>query len=232
MEKATQVASPEQLNGKDTEYPLEPTKDEVQLALTDLPVLPVRNTVVFPGVVVSLLVAREQSIRAIEEAMSKNRLLFAVTQLNEHLEDPGLDDLYIVGVEAYIERVIKLPDGTTNVLLRGQHRMKRIAYTQESPYARVSAEVITDTIESSLALEALRRAVLALFEKCVSVNPTLAEDVYITSINISEAGLMADFVVSTLELPIRVRQNVLEALSVEQRLQKVSILLSKELDIL
>ena len=232
MEKATQVASSEQLNGKDTEYPLESTKDEVQLTLTDLPVLPVRNTVVFPGVVVSLLVAREQSIRAIEEAMSKNRLLFAVTQLNEHLEDPGLDDLYIVGVEAYIERVIKLPDGTTNILLRGQHRMKRIAYTQELPYARVSAEVITDTIESTLAIEALRRAVLALFEKCVSVNPTLAEDVYITAINISEAGLMADFVVSTLELPIRVRQNVLEALSVEQRLQKVSILLSKELDIL
>ena len=232
MEKANQSASTKQLNDEDTEYTLELPKDEVQAVLVDLPLLPIRNTVLFPGTVVSLLVTREQSLRALEEAMGQKRLLFAVTQLNEHQEEPGAEDLYVVGVEAYIERLLKLPDGTINVFLRGRHRLQRLAYTQELPYIRVSAEVIPDTVESTLAIEALRRAVLALFEKCVQVNPLVTEDVYITAINISEAGLMADFVVSTLELPISVRQNVLEASNIEQRLQKASILLSKELDIL
>ncbi len=231
MEKATQVASLEQLNGEDDEDSLEMPQEQ-QREVMDLPLLPVRNTVLLPNVVVPLLVSRDQSLRAIEEAMSKDHLLFMVTQLHEHMENPGPDDLYDVGVEGFIDRVLKMPDGTTSILVRGQRRLQRIAYTQELPYIRALTEVISDKGESTLALEALRRAVLALFEKCVKLNVTLTEEAYITAMNIDQAGLMADFIVSSLDLPIPLRQSVLEAFNVEQRLQKVSILLSKELDIL
>ncbi|MBV9229333.1 MAG: endopeptidase La [Chloroflexi bacterium] len=200
--------------------------------MLELPLLPIRNTVLIPNVVVPLLVGRDQSIKAIEEATSKDHAMFVVTQLNENMEDPGAEDVYEVGVEGIIDRVLKMPDGTMNILIRGQRRLRRIEYTQYMPYMRVQAEVIPEETEPSMALEALKRAVLALFEKCVKLNTTLSDDAYITAMNIDEPGLMADFIISSLEMPIPLRQNILEAFNVEQRLQKVSILLSKELDIL
>ena len=232
MKKATQVAPVEESNSESNEYSTRIAQEQTQSVVVDLPLLAVRNTVLLPNVVVSLVVTQVQSQRAIEEAMSKDRLLFAVTQLHEQTENPGPDDFYTIGVEGHIERLLRMPDGTISILLRGRRRLKRIAYTQTMPFLSVEAEVITDIIASTLALEALRRTVLAQYEQCARLNPLLSEDVYITAMNINDAGLMADFVVSTLDLPVPARQNVLESLSVEQRLQKASILLSKELDIL
>ncbi len=234
MEKGTQVATPEQLNGNDNLVSgILDLPEEKHQEILELPLLPVRNTVLIPNVVVPLLVGRDQSIKAIEEAMSKDHLLFVVTQLNESQEDPGLEDIYEIGVEGFVDRVLKMPDGTMSILIRGQRRLRRLKYiTQSLPYALVQVEVVKEEVESTLALEALRRAVLALFEKCVKLNNTLSDDAYITAMNIDQPGSMADFIVSSLETPIPIRQNILEAFNVEQRLQKVSILLSKELDIL
>ncbi len=232
MEKAIEVASVEQLNGENNEYTSDLVDEQEQPAFVHLPLLPVRNTVLLPNVVASLVVTQAQAQRAIEEAINTDHLLFAVTQLHEQLENPGTDDFYTIGVESHIERMLRMPDGTMSILLRGRRRLRRIAFTQELPYIRVQAEVILDKVESTLALEALRRAVLAQYEQCVNLNPLLSDEVYITAMNIRDAGLIADFVVSTLDLPVPARQNVLESFSVEQRLQKASILLSKELDIL
>lgn len=232
MEDATEVISTEQLDdNKDT---MEETLviNERQSETYDLPVLPVRNTVLFPNVIVPLLVAREASIQAIEEAMHKDRLLFVVTQHDEVQENPGLEETYTIGVEGYIERILKMPDGNTSVLVRGQRRMRRLSYTQETPYWRVQAEVVRNVIESSMIIEALRRAILALFEKCTKLNPLLPEDAYVTAMNLEDVGAMADFIVSTLDLPIVTRQEILETFNVEQRLHQLSQLLSKELDIL
>src|ERR1700686_1434750 len=91
----------------------------------ELPLLPIRNTVLIPNVVTPLMVGREQSIKAIEAAVSKDRTLFVVTQRNEEQEDPGLEDVYTIGVEGVVDRVLKLPDGTTSVLIHGQRRMRR-----------------------------------------------------------------------------------------------------------
>jgi ATP-dependent Lon protease len=177
-------------------------------------------------------VGREQSIKAIEEAMNKDRILFVVTQLNEELEDPGQDDVYTVGVEGMIDRVLKMPDGTTSVLLHGQRRLRRLEYTQQTPFMRVRAEIVDEETERTLTVEALVRAALALFEKCVKLSNTLPEEAYITAMNIDQPGWLADFIVSALEPPVAVRQSILEAFSVEERLQKTCILLTKELNIL
>ncbi len=97
----------------------------------ELPMLPVRSTVLFPNVVVPLMVGREPSLKAIEEAASKKCGLFVVTQLQEEIEDPGPDDVYVMGVECTIDRQLKMPDGSTTLLLRGQRRLRRLAYTQQ-----------------------------------------------------------------------------------------------------
>jgi ATP-dependent Lon protease len=141
--------------------------------MLELPVLPIRNTVLLPNVVTPLIVEREQSIRTIEDAMSKDRTLFVVAQLNEELEDLGPDDLYTVGVEGVIDRVLKLPDGTTSILLHGQQRLRLLEYTQKTPFMRVRAEIVQEETERTLAVEALVRAALALFEKCVKFSSTL-----------------------------------------------------------
>src|SRR5579885_2221335 len=233
MEKAIQVATPEQLiEDNITIHDDLDVLQEQQKELRDLPLLPVRNTVLLPNVAVSLLVGRDQSIKAIEEAISKDHLLFAVTQLNEMTEDPGPEDVYTIGVEGFIDRILKLPDGSLNILIRGKRRRRRLACTQCLPYLRVQTEIVPDELEPTLALEALRRAVLTLFEKCVKLSSVLSEDIYIAAMNIDQPGAMADFIVSSLEAPIPIRQDILEAFNVEERLQRVNILLSKELDIL
>jgi len=198
----------------------------------ELPLLPIRNTVLMPNVVTPLFVGRDQSMKAIDDAMGRGRTLFVVTQLNEEIEDPGPDDMYIVGVEGSIDRLLKMPDGTTSILIRGQRRLRLLEYTQQTPFMRVRVETVHEEAERTLTLEALVRAVLALFEKCVKLSRTLPEEAYITAMNIDEPGWLADFILSSLEPSIPSRQDILEAFNVEERLQKISILLSKELNIL
>src|SRR6266702_3668289 len=205
---------------------------EQQILAHELPLLPIRNTVLIPNVVTPLMVGREQSIKAIEYAMSRDRLMFVVTQTNEEMEDPGPDDVYTIGVEGVIDRVLKLPDGSTSVLIHGQRRMRRLEYTQQTPFMRVRTEIIQEETERTLTVEALVRAALALFEKCIKLSSTLPDEAFITAMNIDEPGWLADFIVSSLEAPISVRQEILEAFNVEQRLQKTCILLTKELNIL
>ncbi|MGH2494382.1 MAG: endopeptidase La [Ktedonobacteraceae bacterium] len=198
----------------------------------EFPLLPIRNTVLIPNVVTPLMVGREQSIKAIEAAMSAERMLFVVTQKNEELEDPGPEDVYTIGVEAVIDRVLKLPDGTTSVLIHGQRRLRRLEYTQTAPFMCVQTEVIQEETERTLAVEALMRATLALFEKCIKLSNILPDEAFITAMNIDKPGWLADFIVSTLDTSIATRQEILESFNVEERLQKTCILLSKELNIL
>lgn len=233
MEKATQVAISEQLNGDgevvsdDLDIPQENHRE-----IVELPLLPIRNMVLLPNVVMPLLVGREPSLKAIEEALSADHMLFVVTQLDENQEDPSEEDVYTIGVEGHIDRILKLPDGTISILLRGQRRMRRLTYIQRHPSVRVAAEAVSEDLEATPALEALKRAVLALFEKCVRLNPALSEDMYISALNIDEPGLLADFVVSAIDVPFALSQEVLETFHIERRLQKVHLHLSKELDIL
>jgi ATP-dependent Lon protease len=221
--KTTRTSTRKQSNNKN---------DLTEKAILNLPLLSIRNTVLLPNLVTPLIVGQEQSLKAIEEAMKKDRILFVVTQLNEDLEDPGQDDVYTVGVEGMVDRVLKMPDGTTSVLLHGQRRLRRLEYTQQTPFLRVRAEIVDEETERTLTVDALVRATMALFEKCVKLSNTLPEEAYITAMNIEQPGWLADFIVSAIEPPIAVRQSILEAFSIEERLQQTCILLTKELNIL
>src|SRR5947209_6738602 len=173
--------------------------DVADTDILNLPLLPIRNTVLLPNLVTPLIVGRDQSIKAIEEALNKDRILFVVTQLNEELEDPGQDDVYIIGVEGMVDRVLKMPDGTTSVLLHGQRRLTRLEYTQQTPFIRVRAEIVDEEIERTLTVDALVRATMALFEKCVKLSNTLPEEAYLTALNMNQQRCLPDLIVSAIK---------------------------------
>ncbi len=198
----------------------------------EAPVLPVRENVLFPHMITPLFVGRDRSIKAIEAAQASNESLIVVTQRDPELEDPRPEELHTIGTEVLIGRTLRMPDGSTSVLTQGQRRAQIIEFTQIEPYLRARVHLIDDPITKPPATEALMRAVLALFEKVIHLNRALPEDAYVYAMNVTEPGWLADLVASTLDLELPIRQEVLEILDPASRLQRLSILLAKELDVL
>jgi ATP-dependent Lon protease len=197
-----------------------------------LAVLPLINTVIYPHIGISLYVTREPSARAVEEAIARNLPILVVAQRSPEQEEIGPDDVYAVGTEATIGRVLKLPDGHSNVLVQGQRRVRILGYDQILPFLIARVEPIEETTDKPITTEALMRAVLALFEKCVKSSKNLPEDHYVAAMNVEEPGRLADLVASSLDLSMAQRQDLLETIDPAERLQKVTIHLSRELELL
>ncbi len=207
--------------------------DEVEETISgDYPLLPLRDTVVFPQMIAPLMVGRDRSIKAVEAAVGADNLIVAVAQRNPEVQDPDLDDLYSVGVEMVIGRLLRLPDGSTNILAQGRRRVRIVELSQTRPYLRARVEPLQDLFKATLGTEALMRVVLSLFEKVVQLSRTLPEDAYVAAMNLAEPGALADLIASLLDLEVGVRQELLETLDPTQRLQRLSILLAQELDVL
>ncbi|MFH1485237.1 MAG: endopeptidase La [Chloroflexota bacterium] len=197
-----------------------------------LPLLPRRDTVLFPHMLAQLFVRRESSVGAIEEAMASEQSILVVARRDLKTTEVTPEGLYNVGAEGTIGRVLKMPDGATSLWLQGKRRVRITSYIQTEPYPRVSIVPIEEPVDNSMQTEALRRAVLALFEKVVKLSPNIQEESYIAAMNVDEPGWLADLVASSLDLSLAQRQEILETLPPQERLQKVSILLAKELDVL
>jgi ATP-dependent Lon protease len=220
------------INNEESFLPRAARNAQTVSAHSDLAVLPLINTVVFPRAVIPLYVSRDQSLRAVEAAAAHDSNLLVVAQRDSEKEAVGAEDLYEIGVEADVGRVLKMPDGHTSVLVQGLRRVRILEYIQQEPHLIARVEPIDDTYEKTIAIEALMRAVLALFEKTIKASKTLPEEAYIAAMNVDEPGWLADLVAGHLDASVSQRQDILQTLSPEERLQKVSILLSKELDIL
>lgn len=200
--------------------------------IIEAPLLPMRETVLFPHVVTPLFVGRNRSMKAIEAAQLNNETLIVVTQRDAETEDPRPEELYAIGTEVLIGRTLRMPDGSTSVLTQGQRRAEVLEITRYEPYFRARVRLIDDPVTRPPATEALMRAVLALFEKVIQLNRALPEDAYVYAMNITEPGWLADLVASTIELEVSARQELLEILNPTDRLQRLSIYLAKELDVL
>ncbi|HTP10154.1 MAG TPA: endopeptidase La [Anaerolineae bacterium] len=200
--------------------------------IIEVPLLPARDTVLFPHMVSPLFVGRDRSVKAIEAAQLNRESLIVVVQLDPDNEDPHPEDFYRIGTEVLIGRALRMPDGTTSVLAQGQRRAEILDFVQTEPYYRVRVRLIDDPISKPASTEALMRAVLALFEKVIQFNRALPEDAYVYAMNVAEPGWLADLVSSTIELEVTTRQELLEILDPNSRLQRLSILLAKELDVL
>jgi ATP-dependent Lon protease len=198
----------------------------------EYPVLPTPDTVVFPNLVTPLFLGRDRSARAVEAAEAMRVPLLVVAQRNPEIEDPDISDLYTIGTAVDIGRVLRMPDGSTTVLVQGIERVRIVEMVDTEPYLRVRGVPLYEDERHDMASEALMRAVLALFEKVVNLNPNLPEDAYVAAMNEREPGSLADLLGHVLELDLEQRQELLETLDANVRLQRLSIMLGQELDVL
>lgn len=194
--------------------------------------LPLRDIVLFPQMVMPLFIGRERSLEAVRAAIANDENLIVATQRNSNMVDPGLSDIYAIGTEITIGKALRMPDNSTSVLAQGRRRVEIVEFIQWEPYIRVKARAVVEPMTWDRNTEALMRAVITLFEKMVSLNRTIPEDAYTFAINIDEPGWLADFIASTLNVSVEARQEILEAVDANERLQKVSIVVAKELDVL
>ena len=196
------------------------------------PLLPLRDIVFYPKMVSPLIVGRERSIEAVEVALEQDEPLIVASQRDPDVEYVEPNDLYGFGTDVIISRMLRMPDGTLSILAQGRQRVQILEYVHLDPYIRVRAVPIYESTERSRETEALIRATLALFEKVVELNRSLPDDLYVFAMNIREPGWLVDLITQSLSLETAERQEVLETLDPVERLQRVNLLLAKELDVL
>ncbi len=211
----------------------ETEKDLFSLPET-LPLLPVRDIVIFPYMVLPLFVSREKSIKALEEALSKDRLIFLVSQQNLTEEEPSLKDLYRVGTVALIMKMLKLPDGKIKILIQGLSKASVKETLQTLPYFLVKVENIKDPFitEITLETEALMRNVKEELERIVSYGKFLSPDLMFILESVDDPGRLADLVASNLDLTVEKAQEILEIFDPIERLKVLSEVLGKEVQVL
>ena len=200
--------------------------------IIEAPLLPLRDMVVFPRMVTPLFVGRDRSIKAIEVARERGEPIIAVAQRNPDTADVGPEGIYTIGTQMLLGRTLRLPDGTVSIMGQGTRRVQIVEYVHLEPYIRVRALPIHEKGEKSSFNEALMRAVLALYEKVVRLDRTLPEESYVFAMNVDEPGWLGDLITQALSLDIAECQEILETLDSATRLQRVSVLLAKELDVL
>ncbi len=197
-----------------------------------IPLLPLRGVLVFPYMVIHLDVGREKSISALEEAMIGDREIFLATQKDAQNDFPGHDDIYTVGSVAEIKQLLKLPGGTIRVLVEGLRRGEIIEYLEDEPFYRVRITEYDEVVEKNPEIEALMRNIIYLFEQYVKLGKKIAPETVVSIITIEEPSRLADLIATHLALKITEKQAILEALDVKVRLEKLSSILAKEIEIL
>ena len=198
-----------------------------------IPLLPIRDQVYFPHMIFPLLVGREKSVRALDEAIAHGKQIMLVTQRRVQTEDPTPDELYQIGIVAEIMQILRVPDGTVRVMLEGIERVRIVGYIQEFPYFKVVAEPMPTEERKDLEVEALMRGATAQFEQIVNLGRNIAPEALINVVNTDEPGRLADTIIPYLQqLRVDVKQEILETLDVRARMEKLSIVLKKELEIL
>jgi ATP-dependent Lon protease len=198
----------------------------------ELPILPLRGSVLFPHVIIPILVGQEKSMRLVDEVVMGNRIIGIVALKNREVEDPRPEDFFPVGTAAVIAKMIKLPDGTISIMAQGLERIRLSQITQTDPYFRASVEALPDAAEKDKEVEALMVNLRRLFQQAVELSPHLPAELSILALNIDESGMLADMVISNLNLSVEEKQEVLEATEVKARLRRVTELLTGQLEAL
>jgi ATP-dependent Lon protease len=202
---------------------------------SELPILPLRDTVLFPNSFMPLAVARESSVRLIDDAIANGKLIAVFTQRDAAIEEPAQDDLYTVGTATHIHKMFKLPDGSLRLIVQGLARLKLDEVVSTHPYlrAKVSAAAEDTNDADRLEIDALARNIKTNFQQVVSLSPLLSDDLQTLAMNITEPGRLADFIASSLStISTQVKQEVLETLDIRARMDNLNRILIKELEVL
>ncbi len=216
----------------------EPTTIETDLNPTpiypkELPLLPIRDQVYFPHMIFPLLVGREKSVRALEDAAANQRFIFIVAQRDLQAEDPKPENIYEVGIVAEIMQILRVPDGTVRVMLEGVDRCRIVRYLATEPFYCVQLEAIPSVETIDLPTEALMRSVIQQFEHVVGISKNIQPEAMVNVLNTDEPGRLADTITPYLrQMRIDQQQEVLETQDARERLEKLATVLKKEAEIL
>ncbi|MDR3256648.1 MAG: endopeptidase La [Endomicrobium sp.] len=208
-------------------------KNEILNIPDTLPLLPVRDIILYPAMVLPLAVGREKSIRALEEAMATNRLVFIVTQKNIQVEDPTPNDVYNIGTVCEVLQILKIPDGTLKALVEGISRAQWTDFKlSDRGYIKVGLKIFDEKTEKTPEAEAIMRRSIALFEQYVKLNPRMPMEISVSVSNITDPARLADTIASHLAIKNNDKQIVLELVNPIERLEKIIQILNSEIEIL
>jgi len=198
-----------------------------------LPILPLKNTVVYPiPILLPLIVGQPRSIKLVDDVVLGNRLIGLVALKDASIEEPGPDDMYHIGSVATISRFAKAPDGTIRLFVQGMERIKIVEFTQTEPYLMAKVEVAPDVVEKGVELEALMRNTVELFRRMSSLMPYIPEELIMATLAVEDPRQLAYLVASYVRMDMTDAQTILEADGVTAKLQKLDIVLNKELEVL
>jgi ATP-dependent Lon protease len=202
--------------------------DELPAAL---PVLPLKETVVFPESMTPLAIGQERSIRLIDDVVGGDRLLALVTVRDDEIETPAWDDIYEIGTAAVVHKMIRVPDGTLRILVQGIRRVRIERRVLDEPYLLGEFVELPDDVEETPEVEALTRNVQSLFARIIALVPYLPEELSLAAANVDDPSALCHLVASTLRLKTEEKQRLLELVSIEARLHEVSLILNRELEV-
>ncbi len=214
---------------------VEPDSNDPQMQIPgELPVLPLRDIVIYPFMIVPLFVSRDRSIKAVEEALADNRMIMLVSQKDVDKEEPEQEDLFKVGTVAVIMRMLKLPDGRIRILIQGLSRARVERVSGAGDYVRAELVPIPEPLppSNSLEVEALVRNVRSSMERAANLGKNISPEVLAIIANLEDAGRLADLSASNIELKVEDAQSVLDIFDPILRLRRVNELLNKEIDVL
>lgn len=209
------------------------TDEQVRIP-ESLPVLPIRDIVIFPFMIIPLSVSRERSIKAVDQALSEERFIFLLAQKSVEQDEPKAEDLYSIGTVATIMRLLKLPDGRVKILVQGLARAKVASFDESGPYTRAKIEVVNEVpLDLKIVeIEALIRNVKSEVDKAVNLGKNISPEILVIITNLDDPGRLTDLVASNLELKVEVAQEILELVNPLDRLRKINELLTKEIELL
>jgi ATP-dependent Lon protease len=234
-EETGQTASgcPEEVLMTQSDRPEKAVSDLAGAVIADiLPVLPLRDIVVFPHMIVPLFVGREKSVRALEAVMKEDKQILLVAQKNAAQDDPSPEDIYRVGTVSTVLQLLKLPDGTVKVLVEGARRARITSFKETGPFFEAFVEPLPERLGETKELEALSRTVVSQFEQYIKLNKKIAPEVLVSLNQVEEPGKLADTVASHLGLKIAEKQDLLEQVEVSERLERVFGYMEAEIGVL
>ena len=209
----------------------DPIEEDIELPDV-LPVLPLKETVVFPQSMTPLAIGQDRSVRLIDDVVAGDRLLALVTARDSSVEAPNWDQIYEIGTLAIVHKMIKVPDGTLRILVGGLQRIRIAERISDDPYLVGEFEAVPDELNDKPEVEALTRNVQGQFARIIGLAPYLPEELQLAAANVDDPSALAHLVASTMRtIPTEERQQILETVDIEQRLRQISAILNRELEV-
>jgi len=197
-----------------------------------IPILPLRDFVVFPHMVSPLIIARAKSLKMIDEVMKNDKIIGLIAQKDPEIENPETKSLYRFGTAAYVLKMLRFPDNSTRILVQGLSRFKVKKFVQQEPYFKATVKPLQDAIDDNIEIEALTRNIVLQFQKVMALMPSIPDELQIAVMNMDDPGRLADLLVSNLNVSLKEKQEILQLLDIELRLKKLTILINQELQVL